>query len=394
MRRRITLWAILAATAAGTTLAGHALASPEVGGPAESGGGGGNPLRNASPTTPAEIDVLSELETVERRLVVVEGQLRDAKKKEDALTETRRADDARLAAATQAHAQHVARAGVRLRSYYQLKRRGVVRLVFDAADPTDMRRRARYLHALVQSDEDAARALAQARDAAASAARQVEADQVAATKLREELEVRRKELERKREVRLKLIRTVRQDLALLDRYRANRDASAETIREVATRTSPPAPGAGTPNGPAPASSPAPVASSGAIPAGDSFRAARGTLRAPVRGTVARTFGSAGNLGLDFDAPLGTAFVAVHDGVVAHAGYVRGYGQVVTVQHGPYATVYAHANGLRVAEGQAVRAGEVLGNVGNTGLVEDADGRLHFELRYNGTPQDPAEWLAR
>ena len=324
----------------------------------------------------------------------VEEQLRDAKKRDDALVETRRADDARLAAATQAHAQHVARAGVRLRSYYQLKRRGVVRLVFDASDPTDMRRRARYLHALVQSDEDAARALAQARDAAASAARQVEADQAAATNLREDLEARRKELERKRDARLKLIQTVRQDVALLDRYRSNREASAETIREVATRTSPPAPSVGTPSGPTPASSPAPVTSSGAIPVGESFRAARGTLRAPLRGTVVRTFGSAGNLGLDFDAPLGTAFVAVHDGVVAHAGYVRGYGQVVTVQHGPYATVYAHANGLRVAEGQAVHAGEVLGNVGNTGLVEDADGRLHFELRYNGTPQDPAEWLAR
>ncbi len=368
------LWALLAV--AGTTLAGHALASPD-------------------PGAPSETDVLAELEKIERRLLVVEDQLRDARKKEEALAETRRADDARLAAATQAHAQHVARAGVRLRSYYQLKRRGVVRLVFDAADPTDMRRRARYLHALVQSDEDAARALAQARDAAQKATAQVQADQAAATKLREELDDRRKELERKRETRLRLVQAVRQDTALLERYRTTRDAAAETIREAATRTSsPPATAAGAATVTAPAAPPPPANPSGPVSIGESFRAARGTMRAPVHGRIARPFGSAGNLGLDFDAPLGTNFVAVHDGTVAHAGYVRGYGQVVTVQHGPYATVYAHANGLRVAEGQEVRAGDVLGNVGNTGLVEDADGRLHFEVRYNGTPQDPAEWLAR
>ncbi len=394
MRPRFALWVLLAAGAAGTSLAGHALASPEVGRPSDSGGGGGNPHRNASPTTPAEIDVLSELETVERRLLVVEGQLRDAKKKEDALTETRRADDARLTAATQAHAQHVGRAAVRLRSFYQLKRRGVVRFVFDAADPTDMRRRARYLHALVQSDEEAARALAQARDAAHGAARQVEADQAVAAKLWEELEERRKDLGRKREARLALLQTVRQDASLLDRYRTNREASAEVLREVSSRAPP---GSPSPEPVGAASPPPSIAASnapGTTSPGDAFRAARGTLRAPVRGKLARMFGSAGNLGLDFNAPLGTNFVAVHDGIVAHAGYVRGYGQVVTVQHGPYATVYAHANGLRVAEGQEVRAGEILGNVGNTGLVEDSDGRLHFELRYNGTPQDPAEWLAR
>ncbi|MFN7147007.1 MAG: M23 family metallopeptidase [Myxococcota bacterium] len=50
--------------------------------------------------------------------------------------------------------------------------------------------------------------------------------------------------------------------------------------------------------------------------------------------------------------------------------------------------------LAVAQGQAVKRGDVLGLVGNTGLAEDADARLHFEVRYNNTPQDPAEWLAR
>ena len=42
--------------------------------------------------------------------------------------------------------------------------------------------------------------------------------------------------------------------------------------------------------------------------------------------------------------------------------------------------------------QSVQKGDVLGLVGNTGLVEDADARLHFELRYNNTPQDPDAWL--
>ena len=77
-----------------------------------------------------------------------------------------------------------------------------------------------------------------------------------------------------------------------------------------------------------------------------------------------------------------------------AGPVRGLGQTVAVQHGPYTTVYAHLSGVRVRVDDTVVAGQVIGLVGNTGLTA-ADGyRLTFEVRYNNSPQDPLPWLTR
>jgi septal ring factor EnvC (AmiA/AmiB activator) len=355
-------------------------------------------------------DPVAQLEELERTLIGIDEQLRALRTREAALDLKHREDLGRLETTTAAHAQRRAAAAARLGSYYRLKRRGLVRLVFDADDPSTMRRRVRYLLALVRSDESAARDLAAARDAARVAAERVEADLRLASELRAELELRRQEIKEKRDARRALVRAMRADVDLVARWQAVRQAGSEDLRAVAApaepetpvRPAPPAataPAAVAPAAPAARPEPAPVAEP-ADP-GQGFRAARGSLRSPVRGKVLRGFGSytdptthttADNLGVDLVAPLGTPFVAVYDGVVARAGYVRGYGQVVTVQHGAYTTIYAHANGLRVAQGQAVKAGEVLGNVGNTGLVEESGARLHFEVRYNGTPQDPADWI--
>ena len=69
-----------------------------------------------------------------------------------------------------------------------------------------------------------------------------------------------------------------------------------------------------------------------------------------------------------------------------------YGQTVAIQHGTYKTVYAHLAGIRVRQGQRVSQGDVIGLVGNTGLTDGQGYVLTFEVRYNGTKQDPRQWL--
>jgi murein DD-endopeptidase MepM/ murein hydrolase activator NlpD len=84
---------------------------------------------------------------------------------------------------------------------------------------------------------------------------------------------------------------------------------------------------------------------------------------------------------------------VGDGYVQYAGFIDAYGLTVVVNHDPaHATVYANLNQLNVSEGQVVRRGEVLGVVGETGVTDGGGPRLHFEVRYNQTPQDPLTWL--
>lgn len=94
-------------------------------------------------------------------------------------------------------------------------------------------------------------------------------------------------------------------------------------------------------------------------------------------------------GIDYAAPVGTRVRATADGVVAFAGVQSGYGNVVMLDHhGKYSTVYGHlsafASGLR--KGQRVAQGDIIGNVGATGMATGP--HLHYELRKDGVAHDP------
>jgi septal ring factor EnvC (AmiA/AmiB activator) len=87
-----------------------------------------------------------------------------------------------------------------------------------------------------------------------------------------------------------------------------------------------------------------------------------------------------------DAPVG----AVHEGSVVFAERFKGYGLMVVVDHGgKHHSLYAHLGEARVQPGQRVAAGEVVGTVGATTLEGPG---LYFEMRFQGRPQDPIEWL--
>lgn len=92
-------------------------------------------------------------------------------------------------------------------------------------------------------------------------------------------------------------------------------------------------------------------------------------------------------GVDFGAPTGTPVRAVADGKVTLAGTNGGYGRQVALDHeGPWTTSYSHLSKVAVKKGAAVRQGEVVGYVGQTGLATGP--HLHYELRRDGKPLDP------
>jgi murein DD-endopeptidase MepM/ murein hydrolase activator NlpD len=98
-------------------------------------------------------------------------------------------------------------------------------------------------------------------------------------------------------------------------------------------------------------------------------------------------------GIDLPAPTGTPVVAAADGEVVYAGDgIRGYGNLVVLQHpGDLLTVYAHNSALYVAQGQAVRAGDRVAAVGQTGRATGP--HLHFEVRQGQIPRDPMSYLS-
>ncbi|MEV8505347.1 M23 family metallopeptidase [Actinoplanes sp. NPDC051475] len=96
-------------------------------------------------------------------------------------------------------------------------------------------------------------------------------------------------------------------------------------------------------------------------------------------------------GIDLAAPEGTPYKAVHAGTVTSAGYNGGYGYAITIKHDDGTEmIYAHSRRLLVQAGDQVRAGQVIGEVGNTGYSYGT--HLHLEVHVDGSPTDPIGFL--
>jgi lipoprotein NlpD len=112
---------------------------------------------------------------------------------------------------------------------------------------------------------------------------------------------------------------------------------------------------------------------------------------PAKGKVVEDFVDGKNKGIDIAGKLGDPIQAASDGRVVYAGNsLRGYGNLVIVKHdNTYLTAYAHNRNLLVKEGDAVRKGQTIAEMGDT---DTNSVRLHFELRVNGKPVDPLPFL--
>ena len=112
---------------------------------------------------------------------------------------------------------------------------------------------------------------------------------------------------------------------------------------------------------------------------------------PSSGTLIAGFDEARNKGLDIGGKSGDAIVAAADGRVVYAGAgLRGYGNLIILKHNnTFLTAYAHNRTLLVKEDQTVRRGQKIAEMGST----DSDRvKLHFEIRRQGKPVDPARYL--
>lgn len=112
---------------------------------------------------------------------------------------------------------------------------------------------------------------------------------------------------------------------------------------------------------------------------------------PAKGRVITGFDEVKNKGLDIEGQAGDPVLAVADGQVVYAGSeLRGYGNLIIVKHNnTYLTAYAHNRSLLVKEDQKVTKGQKIAEMGNS----DADRvKLHFEVRRQGKPVDPAKYL--
>jgi hypothetical protein len=96
-------------------------------------------------------------------------------------------------------------------------------------------------------------------------------------------------------------------------------------------------------------------------------------------------------GIDFFAYTGTEVFATADGIVEDVRISETFGKVIEIDHGyGYTTLYAHLNSFNIHEGQRVKRGQIIGEVGNTGLSSGQ--HLHYEVHIDGEEVDPVNYF--
>jgi septal ring factor EnvC (AmiA/AmiB activator) len=130
-----------------------------------------------------------------------------------------------------------------------------------------------------------------------------------------------------------------------------------------------------------------------------FESLKGRLKLPVKGELAARYGApreeSGSSwkGIFIRAVTGETVRAVGDGQVVYADWLRGFGNLLILDHGKgYMSLYAHNDGLLRQVGERVRGGDAVARVGASG--GSADSGLYFELRRDGKTFDPLRWVAQ
>jgi lipoprotein NlpD len=172
----------------------------------------------------------------------------------------------------------------------------------------------------------------------------------------------------------------------------NAGSASSSTRTIVTRR-PVVPAPGTLTAPANATTALPVTPTPTpVPAGQ--RSASGWAW-PANGVVIAKFASNSSLnkGVDIAGELGQPVFAASDGSVVYAGSgLRGYGELIIIKHSEtYVSAYGHNRRLLVREGQQVKAGQTIAEMGSTGTDRV---KLHFEIRSQGKPVDPLQFLPR
>ncbi|MBL0122895.1 MAG: peptidoglycan DD-metalloendopeptidase family protein [Betaproteobacteria bacterium] len=134
-------------------------------------------------------------------------------------------------------------------------------------------------------------------------------------------------------------------------------------------------------------------------AGRAFQTLKGKLKLPVRGELRGRFGSPredGGVtwkGLFIKADNGHAVHAVADGQVVYADWLRGFGNLLIVDHGSgYMSLYGNNESLLKNVGDATQSGETVASVGSSGGALESG--VYFELRHEGKPFDPMRWVGK
>ncbi len=340
-----------------------------------------------------EAGVLGRLAEQERQVEIEARAVRAAQQRLRAATTRLSASEAKSTLAGAALDRATNALGPRLTARYRMGREGYLRFLLGARSIGDLLRRKRLFNALLESDLDALAVLRFASDGANAARDELQASRAELAQSAQAESDKRAGLEVRVAQQKKLLLSVQQEKAVHEQaVRELTEASHALSGKLSELEK---------------ASPQAQVEDGSVPPRQieltPVREARGKLLFPVEHgriearfgrTVDHRFGTVTlQRGIDIRSPQGTKVRAVWPGKVVHAGWFRGYGNLLIVDHGDgIFSLLAHLDALEKEVGDEVAAGDEVGTVGDTGSLKGA--YLYFELRDGQKPLDPERWLSR
>ncbi len=290
----------------------------------------------------------------------------------------------------------------RLVALYKLGETGYLPVLFSATSTDDVRRRGKYLSAVIYSDRALFDSFAADLKELERSMQDLRDKQNSLTLLKESVDKKTLDLLREKERRTAYLAGIREkkssyEQALTELETAQRKLSSliEKLQQEKERKEREALER------AKKENKVPPKEYTSAPAGGYFVALKGKLPYPTSGAVITKYGKGKdpkydnpvyNKGIEIKAPVGSPIISVADGKIVYSDYFVGYGNLIIVDHGDsYYTVYAHAKTLSKKVGDKAKANEKIGTVGDTGSLKGPT--LYFEIRHHGNTADPELWLA-
>ncbi|WP_346796997.1 peptidoglycan DD-metalloendopeptidase family protein [Halomonas sp. Bachu 37] len=315
-------------------------------------------------------EVETALAEIHQRLDALQaerGQLED---------ETTRLTAHRQRLEAERHAQYAA-LSAQLEALYRLGPTPQLKLLLNQDDPAELDRMQAYLNRLTQARNKRLADIAQLDDALAQTARELAQRRQRLDEVTVELEGEgarlAKRMDERRQLLAKLDQRYTTEEARLESLNQDRVHAERTLREVQAEL-------------AKLAQPTPSTQ---------ILRTQGELPWPVQGNITAAFRRSDGVhanGIVIQAAAGTPVTAVHSGRVVFADWMRGFGNLLIIDHGDQImTLHAHLQRFSARPGQAIERGDELGRVGDSGGQTNA--ALYFEVRRGGEPINPQRWIA-
>ncbi|MDG4477035.1 murein hydrolase activator EnvC family protein [Thiovibrio frasassiensis] len=349
-------------------------------------------------TKKQESSLLTELDRLNGHIQNEGDKLNHLKKDLDKHEELIIAKQAEAAQAKTAKEQAKIHIKKRLNSFYRMGDIGMLNVLFSAKELPDLLAFREYFDALLKRDQEVMREYRVKVETLEKTRTSLHQEKEALLETITKVKGQEQQLASTRDERIRLLQKVKTEKKLyqlaLNELEGAADRLTNTIEQLKTEAAKARQKA------VQSKNPTLTSIHKSRPGNSSFAALKGRLAPPVPGTVTTLFGKSVQQkfgittfanGIDIKTAPGTEITAISDGKVIYAKFLRGYGNLLIIDHGEqYLSLVSRAARFFKEEGDTVARGEVVGVMSDQeGLLGEG---LHFEIRHGTKPENPLQWV--